>query len=71
PGMDGISILERLKKDRKTAGVPVLIVSGYEAGAQKAGQAGAEDVLIKPFEEAVFAAKISALLSKNGASKGR
>ncbi|HVA67363.1 MAG TPA: response regulator [Elusimicrobiota bacterium] len=71
PGMDGISILERLKKDRKTAGVPVLIVSGYEAGAQKAGRAGAEDVLIKPFEEAVFAAKISALLSKNGAAKGR
>ena len=71
PGMDGLSILERLKQDRRTAGVPVLVVSGYEAGVKKAGLAGAKDILVKPFDEALFASKVGALLAKTGAAKGR
>ncbi len=64
PGMDGLAILERLKSERRTAGIPVLIVTGHEASANKAAQAGAQDVLLKPFDEALFTAKVTALLAK-------
>ncbi|MHB2026414.1 MAG: hybrid sensor histidine kinase/response regulator [Elusimicrobiota bacterium] len=64
PGMDGFSILERLKRDPRTASIPVMIVSGYQQVAERAGSSGADEVLIKPFDEALFAAKVSTLLSR-------
>jgi len=51
PGIDGITLLRRLRSDPVTQSVPVILVSG-RAGEQEtiAGlEAGADDFLIKPF----------------------
>jgi signal transduction histidine kinase len=51
PGIDGITLLRRLREDPLTQSVPVILVSG-RAGEQEtiAGlEAGADDFLIKPF----------------------
>jgi signal transduction histidine kinase len=51
PGVDGITLLRRLRDDPRTQSVPVILVSG-RAGEQEtiAGlEAGADDFLVKPF----------------------
>ena len=52
PEMDGLEVLARLKENRKTGGIPVIIVSAKgESDSLFAGQrAGAVDYLIKPFQ---------------------
>jgi DNA-binding NtrC family response regulator len=58
PGMDGITLLERIKeKDRR---IPVFIMTGYGTieSAVEAVKKGAEDYLIKPFEEELLRKKI-------------
>ena len=52
PGLDGLSVLRKLKADRQTAGIPVVIVSVHgETDMLLEGQrAGAVDHLIKPFD---------------------
>ncbi len=52
PGLDGLSVLRRLKADPATAGIPVVIVSahGETDHLLEGQQAGAVDFLIKPFE---------------------
>ena len=51
PGLDGLSVLSRLKAHQKTSGIPVVIVSGQgDTDALLEGQrAGAIDHIIKPF----------------------
>jgi signal transduction histidine kinase len=51
PGVDGITLLRRLRDEPRTQSVPVILVSG-RAGEQEtiAGlEAGADDFLVKPF----------------------
>jgi len=52
PGMDGLSVLAKLKANQETNAIPVVIVSARgETDALIEGQrAGAVDHLIKPFE---------------------
>jgi two-component system response regulator (stage 0 sporulation protein F) len=52
PGLDGLSVLRKLKADRQTAGIPVIILSVHgETDILLEGQrAGASDHLIKPFD---------------------
>ena len=51
PGLDGLTVLAKLKADRKTAAIPVVIVSGRgETDLLIEGQRmGALDHVIKPF----------------------
>jgi DNA-binding NtrC family response regulator len=58
PGMDGIALLEKIKDlDR---GIPVFIMTGYGTieSAVEAVKKGAEDYLLKPFEEELLRKKI-------------
>ena len=50
PGMDGIELCQRLRADERTAEVPVLAITGYgdRRYPDRALQAGADHVLIKP-----------------------
>jgi response regulator RpfG family c-di-GMP phosphodiesterase len=50
PGLDGISFCKRLKRDRETKDIPIVVLSGAngEAG-EEAIEAGAETFLRKPF----------------------
>ena len=52
PGLDGIELCQRLRADERTAEVPVLAITGYgdRRYPDRALQAGADCVLIKPCE---------------------
>ncbi len=58
PDMDGITLLERIKDQDK--GTPVFIMTGYGTieSAVEAVKKGAEDYLLKPFEEELLRKKI-------------
>ncbi len=50
PGMDGIQVRQRLRENPRTAGIPVIAVSGGGNLRSRAGEMGADDYLAKPFE---------------------
>ncbi|MEK7575701.1 MAG: response regulator [Patescibacteria group bacterium] len=49
PGMNGYDILEKIKADKKTSGIPVVMLSnlGQKDEIEKAKNLGAEDFMIK------------------------
>ncbi len=52
PGMDGFEVCRRLKKDPKTASIPILMVTALSERSDriKGIQAGANDFLLKPID---------------------
>jgi len=68
PGEDGFAILSRLKADKKTANIPVIIISAKseELSKVKGLNMGADDYLSKPFGVMELIARIKANLRKNG-----
>jgi two-component system alkaline phosphatase synthesis response regulator PhoP len=67
PGEDGFTILSRLKADKSTEDIPVIIISakGEETSKGKGLNMGADDYIAKPFGVLEFAARIKAQLRKN------
>jgi len=67
PGDDGFSLLSRLKNDRKTAHIPVIMVSAKseEISKVKGLNMGADDYIAKPFGVLELVARIKANLRKN------
>jgi len=67
PGADGFAILARLKADKATAHIPVIMVSakGEEIAKVKGLNMGADDYVAKPFGVLEFVARIKANLRKN------
>jgi len=68
PGLDGFEILSLIKKDKKTSGTPVIILSnlGQEEETAKAKALGAADFMIKVnFTPDEIVAKIKDVLNKN------
>jgi PAS domain S-box-containing protein len=64
PGMDGLQLLTALRRDPRTAALPVLLLSaraGQEASIEGL-QAGADDYLVKPFAAAELLARVRANL---------
>ena len=50
PELDGLAFCAQLKRDRKTRAIPIVLLSGSEAGTEEAaGAAGADAFLRKPF----------------------
>jgi len=70
PGNDGFAILTRLKSERATSHIPVIMVSakGDEISKVKGLNMGADDYLAKPFGVLEFVARIKANLRKAGKS---
>src|SRR6185312_4589890 len=65
PGLDGFALLQALRSDDRTAGVPVLMVSaraGEEARVSGLA-AGADDYLTKPFTARALTARVRSLLA--------
>ena len=60
PGLDGLALVKALRADRRTAALPVLLLSaraGQEASISGL-QAGADDYMVKPFAAAELLARV-------------
>jgi class 3 adenylate cyclase len=66
PGLDGISVLERLKQTPGAAHVPVIMISAVDEteSVVRCIEAGADDYLPKPFNPVILRARIAAGLAK-------
>ena len=66
PKMDGLEVCQRLKSDPKTKDIPIIIVSasGGKDLPERCLAAGADDLIIKPFDAEDLLAKIKALLKE-------
>lgn len=72
PGMSGLSFCRKLKNDRRTSAVPVVLMSGARRAAddQAAGiEEGADDYLLKPFTPRLLLAKVRSVLRRFDAPK--
>ncbi|MEC4747840.1 response regulator [Methylomicrobium sp. Wu6] len=67
PGMDGITVLTRLKADNTRRPIPIILISACTEMCQviKGIELGAEDYLPKPFNSTLLKARIGASLEKN------
>ena len=60
--MDGFEVLARLRRLPDAERVPVMVLTGYSDAVERAKEAGAQAVLLKPFEKNVFVKKVLQLL---------
>ncbi|MGH2931211.1 MAG: response regulator, partial [Solirubrobacteraceae bacterium] len=67
PGMDGFEVLSRLRRLPDAERVPVMVLTGYSDAVERAREAGAQEVLLKPFEKNVFVKKVLQLLQDSPA----
>lgn len=70
PGLDGLTLLHRLKSDPETEPIRAIVVSGksFEAEKQRAAQYGAEAFIEKPYDVEKFAETVKAIMDKQGVS---
>lgn len=64
PGMSGLELLERLRRLPAASRIPVLVLTGYVDAAQRAREAGAQEVMVKPVDRKTFVTKVLQLLQK-------
>lgn len=64
PEMTGLEVCRRLKDDPDTRLLPVILVTGLDASADRVAgiEAGADDFLSKPFDSAELIARVRSLL---------
>ena len=66
PGMDGLEICRRLKKDPTTQHIPIVMLTakGEEADIVAGLELGADDYITKPFSPRVMVARVRAVLRR-------
>ena len=69
-GMDGLEVLEALKKSAHSRGVPVLIMTAFPDVANRALALGAGSILIKPFSPDRLLREVRSLLEPAAAAPG-
>jgi two-component system alkaline phosphatase synthesis response regulator PhoP len=71
PGEDGLSILKRLRSSKKTASLPVIMLTakGGEYDKVLGLESGADDYLVKPFSMMELTARTRALLRRSRPEK--
>jgi putative two-component system response regulator len=50
PGIDGMETCKRLRADEKTRLIPIILITAYGASETEANDAGADDIIYKPFD---------------------
>lgn len=68
PGIDGLTLLHRLKSDPATEKIRAIVVSGksFEAEKNRARQYGAELFIEKPYDVEAFGPQVTALMKASG-----
>jgi len=71
PGMDGIDLAKRLRRDELTADLPIVMLTarGEEADKLKSFAGGIDDYITKPFSPRELLAGVKALLRRSGGPK--
>jgi len=66
PGIDGLQVTRRLKEDRATKDIPIVMLTakGEEADIVTGLELGADDYVTKPFSPRVLIARIRAVLRR-------
>ena len=70
PGMSGVELARRLRRDPRTADLPLLMLTarGEESDKLKSFDAGVDDYVTKPFSPRELVARVRALLRRAGAT---
>jgi len=70
PGLSGIELARRLKRDENTAEVPIIMLTAKseEANTIQALDAGADDYVTKPFSPRELISRINAVLRRSASS---
>lgn len=71
PGEDGVSVLRRLRADRATSSLPVIMVTAKDAEYDKveALDLGADDYVTKPFGMMELVSRVRAVLRRSGSAR--
>ncbi|MBI3986713.1 MAG: response regulator transcription factor [Lentisphaerae bacterium] len=66
PGLDGLEVCRRLKKEPRTASIPIIMVTakGDEGDVVAGLELGADDYIAKPFSMKVLVARVRAMLRR-------
>ncbi len=66
PAMSGITLIERLRRDPRTASLPLLMVTARDREQERVNglDAGADDYLVKPFSPSELIARVHALIRR-------
>lgn len=66
PDLDGLDVCKRLKKDERTAAIPILILTakGDETDVVLGLELGADDYMVKPFSPKELVARVHAILRR-------
>ncbi|MBW3016766.1 response regulator [Candidatus Woesearchaeota archaeon] len=67
PGLDGISVMQQLKKNKKTKDIPIIFLTIVDK-AQRAYELGAIDYLMKPFDQKDLLRSIDRALNNSNLS---
>lgn len=72
PGLLGTEVCRRLRQERSTAAVPVLMLTarGEESDRVAGFEVGADDYVVKPFSVQEVVLRVKALLRRSGESSG-
>lgn len=73
PGVDGLAVCQRLKKDPKTNSIPIVMLTakGEESDIVSGLNLGADDYITKPFSPRVMIARVQAVLRRALADVGQ
>jgi DNA-binding response OmpR family regulator len=66
PGLDGLSVCAELRRDKRTSGLPIVMLTarGDEADRVVGLEVGADDYVVKPFSPKELVARVRALLRR-------
>jgi two-component system phosphate regulon response regulator PhoB len=72
PGMSGLGLAQRLRGDSRTRGLPIIMLTARAAESDRVAglEQGADDYIIKPFNQRELIARIRAVLRRRAPEQG-